>query len=235
MTQCAVKQKPVRWRSPARSGTRRKPRSAPADWLRTVSTTFEHFDASDVCDLISEFPLAWLCAGDGQADHASLLPLLGAYDDAGELTHLIGHMARRNPLFAALTANPRALILFRGPEAYVSPEHAGTRDWAPTWNYAQLRLEADVAFEPDQAVTALTLLVDAMEEGRSEPWTAAELGPRYVPMQRMIIAFRARVTKLAGTFKLGQDEAPEVLEAMLGNIPDETMKRWMRRFAARRC
>ena len=206
----------------------------PADWLRTVSTTFEQFDASDVRDLITEFPLAWLSAEDACADHASLLPLLGAYDAAGELTHLIGHMARRNPLFEALTANPHALILFKGPEAYVSPEHAGTRDWAPTWNYAQLRLEVDIAFDPDETVSALTLLVDAMEEGRIEPWTAAELGARYAPMQRMIIAFRARVKKVSGKFKLGQDEAPETLRAMLDNIPDEPTVRWMRRFAARR-
>jgi transcriptional regulator len=199
-----------------------------------VSATFEQFDASDVRDLITEFPLAWVCAADARADLASLLPLLGAYDDAGELTHLIGHMARHNPLFAALTADPHALILFRGPEAYVSPEHAGTRDWAPTWNYAQLRVEVDVIFEPDETVTALDLLVDAMEEGRNEPWTAAELGARYVPMQRMIIAFRARVKKVGGKFKLGQDEAPATLRAMLENIPDEPTVRWMRRFAARR-
>ena len=218
------------------NGARRK-RDSPTcqrDWLRTVSTTFEQFDASDVRDLITEFPLAWLSAEDACADHASLLPLLGAYDAAGELTHLIGHMARRNPLFEALTANPHALILFKGPEAYVSPEHAGTRDWAPTWNYAQLRLEVDIAFEPDETVSALTLLVDAMEEGRIEPWTAAELGARYAPMQRMIIAFRARVKKVSGKFKLGQDEAPETLRAMLDNIPDEPTVRWMRRFAARR-
>ena len=207
---------------------------APADWLRTVSTTFEQFDASDVRDLITEFPLAWLCARDARADNASLLPLLGGYDEAGTLTHLIGHMSRRNPLVEVLSADQRALILFRGPEAYVSPAYAGQRDWAPTWNYAQLRIEADIVFEPDEAVTALTMLVDAMEEGRTEPWTAAELGARYVPMQRMIIAFRATVTSISGKFKLGQDEAPETLRAMLANIPDEPTLRWMHRFNADR-
>ena len=199
-----------------------------------MSTIFERFDASDVRDLIEEFPLAWVCAGDSSADHASLLPLLGGYDVDGALTHLIGHMARHNPLFGALTANPHALVLFRGPQAYVSPAFAGRRDWAPTWNYAQLRLEVDIVFAPDEAVTALTMLVEAMEEGRSEPWTATELGARYEPMQRKIIAFRARVKKLSGKFKLGQDEARETLEAMLDNIPDEATVRWMRRFATRR-
>jgi transcriptional regulator len=195
-----------------------------------MSTMFDEFDEKDVRDLIGEFPLAWVCAADGQADHASLLPLLGVYDAQGRLTDLIGHMARRNPLFDALSASPRALILFRGPEGYVSPEHAGKRDWGPTWNYAQLRIEVDVAFEPDRTGAALDILVDAMEQGRAAPWQAAELGDRYPRMKQAIIAFSARVRKLSGTFKLGQDEHPETLRAILANLPDPSLVRWMRRF-----
>ena len=191
---------------------------------------FDQFDDSDVRDLIGEFPLAWLCAADGRADYASLLPLLGAYDAQGRLTELIGHMARRNPLFDALSAAPRALILFHGPQGYVSPEHACKRDWGPTWNYAQLRIEAEIAFEPDQTGAALDMLVDAMEQGRPAPWQAAELGDRYAGMKQAIIAFRARVTRLSGTFKLGQDEQPETLRAILANLPDPSLVRWMRRF-----
>jgi transcriptional regulator len=195
-----------------------------------MSAMFDQFDDNDVRDLIGEFPLAWLCAADGRADHASLLPLLGAYDARGRLTDLIGHMARRNPLFDVLTASPRALILFRGPEGYVSPEHAGKRDWGPTWNYAQLRIEADVAFEPDQTGAALDMLVDAMEHDRAAPWQARELGERYPKMKQAVIAFRARVTKLTGTFKLGQDEQTETLRAILANLPDPSLVVWMRRF-----
>lgn len=195
-----------------------------------MSVMFEAFDDKDVQDLIAEFPLAWLCAADGRVDHASLLPLLGVYDAQARLTELVGHMARRNPLFVALSGSPRALILFRGPEGYVSPEHAGKRDWGPTWNYAQLRIEADVAFEPDRTGAALDMLVDAMEQGRAAPWRAGELGERYPQMKQAIIAFRARVTKLSGTFKLGQDEQPETLRAILANLPDPSLVRWMRRF-----
>lgn len=199
-----------------------------------VSAKFEQYGADDVRDLIAGFPLAWVCAADGRADHASLLPLIGGYDAEGRLTHLIGHMARRNPLVAALSAEPRALLLFTGPQAYVSPEHAGLRDWAPTWNYAQLRIEAEIVFEPDAIDTALTVLIDAMEKGRDEPWTVAELGTRYVPMRQAIIAFRAEVKSVSGKFKLGQDEAPATLQSMLDTLPEEAVVQWMRRFNAGR-
>lgn len=191
---------------------------------------FETYTADDLRDLIHEFPLAWLCAQDGQADHASLLPLIGGYDDDGRLTHLIGHMARANPLFAALTAKPAALILFKGPDSYISPEQAGVRNWAPTWIYAQVRIEADITFEPDGTGAALDTLIDAMEVGQADPWRSAELGARYDPMLTAIIGFRADVTRLAGKFKLGQDERPETLDRILQSLDDPAMIRWIRRF-----
>lgn len=193
---------------------------------------FDAFDAADVAALIAEYPLAWVSAADGDADHASLLPLLGEYDPDGCLTHLLGHMGRRNPLFARLSERPSALILFQGPQAYVGPEHAGRRDWAPTWNYAQLRIEAEVEFLPDATGPAVDTLVAAMD-GADTGWTVAELGERYDGMLRSIIAFRVRVTRVRGRFKLGQDEPRAVFDNILARHDDAALVRWMRRFDRR--
>jgi transcriptional regulator len=200
----------------------------------STSGHFEDFDPADVRDLIAEFPLAWVCARRGNTETASLLPLLGEFSNAGDLTHLFGHMSRRNPLFERLGKDPEALILFQGPQAYISPTHAGRRDWAPTWNYAQLRIAARVTFLPDETPLALVSLVDAMEDGFDQPWDVAELGDRYVPMQGAIIAFRAEVMVLSGKFKLGQDEEVETLANIFETLPDQATVRWMRRFNAER-
>jgi transcriptional regulator len=128
------------------------------------------------------------------------------------------------------SGSPRALILFRGPEGYISPEYAGTRDWAPTWNYAQISIEAEIVFEPERSGEALSLLVDAMESARANPWEVIELGDRYAAMERQIIGFRACVTRLSGKFKLGQDEQPETLSMILDHVSDPALARWMRRF-----
>ena len=195
--------------------------------------SFDRFGDGDVAALIAEYPLAWVAAT-GNSAVGSLLPLIGVYDAAGQLTELIGHLARSNPLYAALSDTPAATLLFRGPEAYMSPEHAGLGDWAPTWNYAQLVIQADIRFDASQTEDALTVLIDAMEHGRAAPWSTAQMGPRYPGMLGAIIGFRARVVDIRGKFKLAQDERPEVLRALLANHPDPAMRRWIRRFNAER-
>jgi transcriptional regulator len=139
-------------------------------------------------------------------------------------------MARRNELFTALSEAPRALILFQGPQAYVSPEHAGGREWAPTWNYAQLRIDAEVEFLPAETAMSVEVLTEAMERGRDAPWEVPEIGPRYDGMLRAIIAFRAKVTRVSGRFKLGQDETRPIFRNIVANHPDAALVRWMQRF-----
>ncbi|WP_422057664.1 FMN-binding negative transcriptional regulator [Sphingomonas sp.] len=191
---------------------------------------FERFDVTDVRALVEGYPLAWVCGGPAAALESSLLPLVGVFDDAGRLVELIGHLMRSNPLHGALRDDPRATILFSGPQAYVSPEHAGRRNWAPTWNYAQVTIGAEIAFDSALTEHALKVLIDAMEARRAAPWGVEELGPRYHAMLEQIIGFRARVTSVSGKFKLGQDEDDATLGAILDALPDGEMTAWMRRF-----
>jgi transcriptional regulator len=189
-----------------------------------MGTGFNRYTAADVRDLIAEYPLAWVTAPGGAA---SLLPLLGEYAADGTLLRLLGHMARGNPLVTALGLVPRATILFAGPHGYVSPDHAGKRDWGPTWNFVELAITADLVFLPEATGEALDTLVDAMEHGR---WTSAELGARYDGMAAAVIAFRAHVVSMNGRFKLGQDESRPVFESIVRRHPDAALVRWMQRF-----
>jgi transcriptional regulator len=188
---------------------------------------FEKYQPQDLRDLIGEFPLAWVRAANGEA---SLLPLIGLFDPAGRLEQLIGHFALSNPLHAALAEDRRASILFTGPQGYVSPSHAGRRNWGPTWTYAQARMEAEVSIEPDLTPEALDILIDHVERARPRPWSAEELGPRYDQLIGHIVGFRARVTSAKARFKLGQDEDLPTLRTILGKLEDPVLVRWMTRF-----
>jgi transcriptional regulator len=204
--------------------------AAPVVTGESGGSLFERYAEADVLDLIREYPLAWVCPTQGSAMESTLLPLLAEIDAAGRLRSLIGHMARRNPLFRTLSANPHALILFTGPQAYVSPAYVSDATWGPTWNYAQARIEATIRFDPDAGDEALSKLVTAMERGMPSPWTTEQMAARYRPMERAIIAFRAEVTSCQARFKLGQDEKPERLREILVQHPDAALVRWMRRF-----
>ena len=199
-----------------------------------MTSPFVQFDARDVRALLAEYPLAWVLAPGSDIVGASQLPLIGEFDESGRLTALIGHLARSNPLAASLAETRRATILFSGPGGYVSPERAGRRDWAPTWNYAHVKIAADIEIDTALTEFSLNLLIDAMESERADPWHRGEIAHRYEGMRDLIIGFRATVTALEGRFKLGQDERPDTLHAILDSHPDQELVRWMQRFNAGR-
>lgn len=195
---------------------------------------FEHYDDAEVRTLISEYPLAWLIAADGKADQAAQLPLLGEYDDTGALESLFGHIPWRHPLVRALQQNGQVLVLFQGPQAYVSPGQVGIASWAPTWNFAQLSIEATLEFLPEETGSALTTLVEFMERGRPAPWDVSAMGERYEMLANRVVGFRARVGRIVGRFKLGQDERPEVRDTIIRSLGDTPLARWMDRFAQKK-
>lgn len=191
-----------------------------------MSTPFSTFTPQDVRSLVAQHPLAWVCSG----AEASQLPLIGEYDGSGRLVALIGHLARSNPLSKSLREEAGAMVLFSGPNAYVSPEHAGIRDWAPTWIYANLRIQTKIRVDAALTDYSLDVLIAAMESEQKEPWTREEIAHRYNGMARHIIGFRANVLAIEGRFKFGQDESDPVYRNIVGSLPSPTAVAWMRRF-----
>ena len=197
-----------------------------------AASPFAQYTPADVRQLIEDYPLAWVVSGDGA--QAGQLPLVGVFDSLDRLTGLIGHFPAAHPLGAALQHTPRATLLFTGPQGYVSPTHAGRRDWGPTWNFAHVQVRADITVEPAFTAEAVDILVEQMERPFAQPWQAHELGARYAAMLPRIIGFRAQVTALEARFKLGQDERVDTLQHILAALPSAKLLRWMRRMNSHR-
>ena len=193
------------------------------------TSPFEKYACRDVKLLIERYPLAWVCNQSGE--EASQLPLVGVYDSEDRLTKLIGHFARNNPLGVAFRRNPSARILFNGPSGYVSPADAERSNWAPTWNYAHVRVHAEISVEPDFTAEAVDILIEKMEQNAESPWSVKQLGERYERLLPMITGFRANVIDVKAKFKLGQDERPETFTAIHKNIGNDDLKEWMLRFS----
>ena len=179
---------------------------------------------ADVVKLIAEHPLAWVISQDFQA---TPLPLLAETDAAGNVVSLLGHIARRNPQMAALQSQPRALLLFQGPQGYISPRHVSKPAWGPTWNYAVARFEVHIEFLPEETDVALERLARHVERSQSNPWRIAEMGPRYEELRRYIIGFRAHVQRAHATFKLGQDEDAATFAEITAALAGTPLAQWM--------
>ena len=186
-----------------------------------MTALYEPRDAADVRQLIADYPLAWLVSRDF---HASPLPLIAETDANGAVTALFGHCARRNPLVGDFRADPRGLILFNGPEAYVPTTLLSKPDWAPTWNYAVLRFTVEIEFVEGETKDAIERLVARMEDSA---WSTTSLGARYEKMLDQIIAFRAHVRSAEHSFKLGQDESAEGFAEIVAAHSDRTLAQWM--------
>src|SRR5215210_6122853 len=95
-----------------------------------VRALLDHLDAADLITATDDGLLS------------TFLPLIfeppGSSPDAGELGRLMGHVARNNRQWK-VPAIGDAMVIVRGPEAYISPAWYATKREhgrvVPTWNY----------------------------------------------------------------------------------------------------
>ena len=172
---------------------------------------FEETRSEVLHTLMRDHPFATLIAhgADGLAAHH--LPLHFAAE-LGPLGALQGHVARANPLWkqAAIT---EVLVIFHGPQAYVTPSWYATKrehgKAVPTWNYAVVHAHGRLRTIDDPAWlrAQLETLVGRHEAGFAEPWRIADAPPDYIDkMLAAIVGIEIAITGLQGKWKISQNQ-----------------------------
>jgi transcriptional regulator len=174
---------------------------------------FTQQDPNELFELIGSSRLATLVTHGAQGLQASHLPFLLKRDEGPNGT-LHGHLARANPHWRDLAAGSEALVIFQGPEAYVSPsfypskaEHGKV---VPTWNYLAVHAycQAEVFEEPERLLALVSQLADRHEAGRERPWSVSDAPADYIAgMLRAIVGFALPITRLEGKWKLSQNRS----------------------------
>ncbi|MDN3564551.1 FMN-binding negative transcriptional regulator [Paeniroseomonas aquatica] len=161
--------------------------------------------------LIRQARLALLVSnGAGGVPDVTHLPLTL---DAGAGA-LIGHVARANPHWQALRGAGRAVAIFRGAEAYVSPNwypaKAEHHRVVPTWNYEAVHAEGPVEIIEDSARlhAIVTRLTAEKEAAQPRPWAVADAPEAFVAGQlKGIVGLVLRIEALVGKRKMSQNRA----------------------------
>jgi predicted FMN-binding regulatory protein PaiB len=184
-----------------------------------ASSKFVARNDADITQLIARHPLAWVISHENP-QNATPLPLRPESVDDDRIVTLIGHYARSNPQVANLQSDPRASLLFMGPNGYVSPSWLSDRTQAPTWNYACVNFNVRIEFLDNQVDLDRIVrdLVDWMERNHEHRWSVQEMGARYDQLLKRIIPFRAHVLATNAKFKLGQDEREDVYPEMINGL-----------------
>ena len=168
-----------------------------------------HFATADraaMARLMHDHPFATLVTptqGEPAISHVPLLFVAGCEPHGT----LIGHMARANPHWRDAGTGD-ALAIFHGPHAYVSPSwFADPSKAVPTWNYAVVHAAGplDVIDDAAEKRRILDALVQRFEAHRDAPWTFAMAEAPRDALVGAIVAFRMRIRRLTGKFKLSQN------------------------------
>lgn len=195
-----------------------------------MTSPFACVDHQALTSLVRSYPLGWLVSHDAATSHSTPVPLVLESDAHGAPVALIGHLARSNPHAAAIERHSDAVILFSGPQGYISPTMVAKPDWAPTWNYTVARFHVRIRLVQDGADAAIRLLARQLEGEGPDAWTPDRVGDRRAALVRHVIAFRAEVLSVDATFKLGQDEGPESFRDIVASHGDPVLTEWMQRY-----
>jgi transcriptional regulator len=118
------------------------------------------------------------------------------------------HLARANPTATALDGSREALVMFTGPQAYISPDWYTSRDQVPTWNYVAVHVYGTP--RPLDDAELGRLLDDLTREHETPlpkpPWSTAKLPPdRYARMRRAIVGLLMPIREIQAKWKLSQN------------------------------
>ena len=158
--------------------------------------------------------LATLVTATAKGLLATPLPLILAADEGPQGT-LYGHLARANPQ-ATLPPIGEAMVLFGGPDAYISPswypsklEHGRV---VPTWNYAAIHAYGAAEFydDPERLRAHVSALTHHHEGSRAEPWSVDDAPEAFVRSQlRGIVRLRLAISRIDGKAKFSQNRSAE--------------------------
>lgn len=162
--------------------------------------------------LIRAHPLGTLITAGPGGLIANLVPF--TLVDGGDRGTLRAHVARANDQVEPLRAGAETLVLFQGPEAYITPswypvkkEHGRV---VPTWNYVvvQARGKPRVIEDPAWLRAQLSELTSRQEAPRPDPWKIADAPEEYIEAQiKAIIGIEIPILKIEGKWKVSQNRS----------------------------
>ena len=162
-------------------------------------------------DAIRNGGLATLVTMTADGMIASHLPLLLDPDPAPYGT-LVGHLARANPQTKTTDIAVQAMVVFHGPDGYVSPSLYATKreteKVVPTWNYVAIHAYGTIAFfdDPERLLGVVTRLTEKHETPRAQPWAVTDAPADFVQgMLRAIVGISIPIARLEGKYKLSQN------------------------------
>jgi transcriptional regulator len=174
----------------------------------------KHFEETRVevlHGLIRAYPLGALVTLAASGLEANHIPFEIDPDPAPFGT-LRGHVARANPVWREFSRGTETLVIFQGPQLYVSPSWYPSKKEGgkvvPTWNYALVHAYGPLRTVDDAAWLRafVAKLTDRHEAARPDRWHVTDAPADYVDkMVTAIVGIEVPIARLIGKWKVSQN------------------------------
>jgi len=177
----------------------------------------EQFRVDDVAQLhalMRARPFATLVSAGAAGLMATHLPTV--LKDDGPYGLIECHVARANPHWREFAAGAEALLIFQGPEGYITPNWYASKaehgKVVPTWNYAVVHAYGRAEAMDDVAWLRRHVgeLTAQQEKSEAKPWAVTDAPDSFIAgMARAIVGLRAPIARLEGKWKMSQNREIE--------------------------
>jgi transcriptional regulator len=161
--------------------------------------------------LIRAQPLGLLISHGPDGIEANAIPFL-IDASASKLGTLRAHMARANKQWRALQQAEEALVVFQGPDRYISPNWYATKretgKVVPTWNYVMVQAAGRprVIDDAEWLRWQIGELTRTHEGARPAPWAVSDAPADFVAVQiKAIVGVEIEIARIAGKWKASQN------------------------------
>jgi len=170
-------------------------------------------------DFIEDFNFGTLVSNVTETLTASHLPFLLNRAE-GEFGTLYFHFARANPQWRSLE-HKNVMVIFNGPQAYISPTWYASAPAVPTWNYATAHVHGVMELLDDQQT--IDILNQTIE--KHDPELLKLEGAQQIITEQYrdkllkgIVGGKITITNIEGKEKLGQHRTKEDQQGVVAGL-----------------
>mgnify|MGYP003635651995 CR=1 FL=1 len=179
-----------------------------------IPKAFQQEDSAVLHELVAEYPLASLITHSPTGIEVNHIPFF--LTESKRKLSLQGHIAKANPLWKNIKDKAQVLLVFHGPNCYISPNYYPTKKEqgkaVPTWNYVAVHVKGLLSyrFDTEFKLEMLNNLTIQHEQNQDKPWSIRDAPVQYI--QRMlpaIVGLEIEILSITGKWKVSQNQ-PEI-------------------------
>ena len=196
-----------------------------------VPSHFKEDNIEKLHQYIRDYNFGLLIVADDKGIEANHVPFVLTVENNDPFGRLHCHLARNNPAWQRLAAGARVLVVFQGPNAYISPSwyktKADTGLVVPTWNYLAIHAEgkAQVIEDPVWLQHHLHQLTDQHEANNPDPWSVDDAPQDFTNrLMQAIVGIEINIETLTGKLKASQNQPAQNRKGVKAGLKTEEGK-----------